>query len=120
MLLGVGLPLPKTLLVHGFVNVGGAKMSKTVGNVVDPMEIIKDYGVDAFRYYFSRHIPTKDDGDFTWEKFEKAYNKPWRGRLNASYLMGATVRFLARLRGIDEERMCSLLAVSNNTVYGMW
>ena len=57
-----------------FVNVGGAKMSKTVGNVVDPMEIIKDYGVDAFRYYFSRHIPTKDDGDFTWEKFEKAYN----------------------------------------------
>ena len=74
MLLGVGLPLPKTLLVHGFVNVGGAKMSKTVGNVVDPMEIIKDYGVDAFRYYFSRHIPTKDDGDFTWEKFEKAYN----------------------------------------------
>ena len=74
MLLGVGLPLPKTLLVHGFVNVGGAKMSKTVGNVVDPMEIIKDYGVDAFRYYFSRHIPTKDDGDFTWEKFEQAYN----------------------------------------------
>ena len=46
--------------------------------------------------------------------------KPWRGRPNASYLMGATVRFLARLRGIDEERMCSLLAVSNNTVYGMW
>ena len=74
MLLGVGLPLPKTLLVHGFVNVGGAKMSKTVGNVVAPMEIIKDYGVDAFRYYFSRHIPTKDDGDFTWEEFEKAYN----------------------------------------------
>ena len=74
MLLGLGLPLPKTLLVHGFVNVGGAKMSKTVGNVVDPMEIIRDYGVDAFRYYFSRHIPTQDDGDFTWEKFEKAYN----------------------------------------------
>ena len=46
--------------------------------------------------------------------------KPWRGRPNASYLMGVTVRFLARLRGIDEERMCSLLAVSNNIVYGMW
>jgi len=46
--------------------------------------------------------------------------RPWRGRPNASYLMGVTVRFLARLRGVDEERMCSLLAVSNNTVYGMW
>ena len=74
MLLGLDLPLPKKLLVHGFVNVGGAKMSKTVGNVVDPVEIIDNYGVDAFRYFFGRHIPTQDDGDFTWEKFETAYN----------------------------------------------
>lgn len=74
MLLGLGLELPKKLLVHGFVVVGGAKMSKTVGNVVDPNEIIDEYGLDAFRYFFSRHIPTLDDGDFTWEKFENAYN----------------------------------------------
>jgi len=74
MLLGLGLPLPKTLLAHGFVNVGGSKMSKTVGNVVDPNEIIDTYGLDAFRYYFARHIPTLEDGDFTWEKFEAAYN----------------------------------------------
>lgn len=74
ILLAIGLPLPKTLLAHGFVNVGGAKMSKTVGNVVDPMELIDQYGIDAFRYYFARHIPTQDDGDFTYEKFENAYN----------------------------------------------
>lgn len=74
MLLGIGVSLPKKLLVHGFVNVGGAKMSKTVGNVVDPNDVIDQYGVDAFRYFFSRHIPTLDDGDFTWEKFETAYN----------------------------------------------
>jgi methionyl-tRNA synthetase len=74
MLLGLDLPLPKRLLVHGFVNVAGAKMSKTVGNVVDPIEIIDTYGVDAFRYFFLRHIPTQEDGDFTWEKFEIAYN----------------------------------------------
>lgn len=74
MLLGLGLSLPRTLLVHGFVNVGGAKMSKTVGNVVDPNEAIDQYGIDAFRYFFARHIPTQDDGDFTWEKFETAYN----------------------------------------------
>jgi len=74
MLLGLDLPLPKKLLVHGFVNVGGAKMSKTVGNVIDPVEIIDSYGLDAFRYFFTRHIPTQDDGDFTWEKFENAYN----------------------------------------------
>lgn len=74
MLLALDLPLPKKLLAHGHVNVGGVKISKTVGNVVDPMEIIEEYGVDAFRYYFARHIPTLDDGDFTWEKFETAYN----------------------------------------------
>ena len=74
MLLGLDLPLPKKLLVHGFVNVDGAKMSKLVGNIVDPNQIIDEYGVDAFRYFFSRHIPTLDDGDFTWEKFENAYN----------------------------------------------
>ena len=74
MLLGLGLELPKKLLVHGHIVSGGEKMSKTVGNVIDPNEIIDQYGLDAFRYYFSRHIPTLDDGDFTWEKFEYAYN----------------------------------------------
>lgn len=74
MLLGLGLSLPKKLLVHGFINVGGAKISKSVGNVIDPIEIIDNYGVDAFRYFFARHIPTQDDGDFTWEKFETSYN----------------------------------------------
>lgn len=74
MLIALDLPLPKVLLVHGFVTVSGAKMSKTVGNVIDPFEIIEEYGQDAFRYFFSRHIPTWEDGDFTWEKFEAAYN----------------------------------------------
>lgn len=74
MLIGLDIPLPKKLLVHGHVLSGGHKMSKSVGNVIDPLEIINTYGVDAFRYYFLRHIPTLDDGDFTWQKFETAYN----------------------------------------------
>ena len=74
VLIGLNIPLPKTLLVHGHVLINGTKMSKSLGNVVDPVEIINTYGVDAFRYYFLRHVPTLDDGDFTWEKFENAYN----------------------------------------------
>ncbi|MDO4684674.1 MAG: methionine--tRNA ligase [Candidatus Saccharibacteria bacterium] len=74
ILMALDLPLPQTLLVHGHISADGKKMSKTVGNVVDPNEIIEQYGLDAFRYYFSRHIPTQDDGDFTWERFETAYN----------------------------------------------
>lgn len=74
VLLGLGLPLPKTLYVHGFVNADGKKMSKSIGNVISPQEIVEKYGVDAFRYYFTRHIPSYSDGDFTWERFEAAYN----------------------------------------------
>ncbi|MDR0591174.1 MAG: class I tRNA ligase family protein [Candidatus Nomurabacteria bacterium] len=74
MLVGLGLPLPKVLLVHGHVTVGGAKMSKTMGNVVDPVEIINKFGAEALRYYFSRHVSTTEDSDFNWRKFEDAYN----------------------------------------------
>jgi len=74
ILLGLGLPLPKKILAHGFINVDGSKIGKSVGNTVDPVQVIDEYGLDAFRYFFSRHIPTLDDGDFTWEKFENAYN----------------------------------------------
>lgn len=74
ILLGLGLPLPKTLYVHGFVNVAGQKMSKSLGNVIDPAAIVATYGVDAFRYYFLRHIPSYGDGDFSWEEFDRAYH----------------------------------------------
>ena len=74
MLLGLGLPLPKTLVSHGMVLSDGQKMSKSVGNVVNPMEVLDKHGLDAFRYYFLRHIDTFVDSDFTWEKFENAYN----------------------------------------------
>jgi methionyl-tRNA synthetase len=74
MLMALDLPLPKKLLAHGFIDVGGVKMSKSLGNVIDPMEVISAYSLDAFRYYFSRHVSTQDDGDFTYEKFENAYN----------------------------------------------
>lgn len=74
MLLGLGLPLPQTLYVHGFITVDGKKMSKSIGNVIPPSEIINKYGTDAFRYFFLRHIPSYDDGDFSWQKLEAAYN----------------------------------------------
>ncbi len=74
MLLGLGLPLPETLVSHGMVLADGQKMSKSIGNVVDPIEVINRHGLDAFRYFFLRHIDTFGDSDFTWDKFEDAYN----------------------------------------------
>ncbi|MBI1957204.1 MAG: methionine--tRNA ligase, partial [Candidatus Niyogibacteria bacterium] len=74
MLLSAGLPLPKALFVHGHIFSGGKKMSKTVGNVIDPNDLIGRYNADALRYYLLREIPTFDDGDFTEERFLEAYN----------------------------------------------
>jgi methionyl-tRNA synthetase len=74
MLLGLGLPLPKTLFVHGFITVDDKKMSKSIGNVVAPQEIIDTYSADVLRYYFLRHVPSYGDGDFSWEKLHTAYN----------------------------------------------
>ena len=74
MLLGLDLPLPKQLYVHGYVTVDNKKMSKSLGNAVSPDEVIAKHGADAFRYYFLRHIPSYNDGDFSWDQFEKTYN----------------------------------------------
>lgn len=74
MLLSAGLPLPKTLLVHGFITSNGQKMSKSIGNVIDPQVLIKEYGKDALRYYLAREVSPFEDGDITLEKFKEAYN----------------------------------------------
>ncbi len=74
MLLSAGLSTPKIVLVHGFVQSGGQKMSKSLGNVIDPFEISEKYGLEAFRYYMLSQIPTTDDGDFTIERFKEVYN----------------------------------------------
>lgn len=74
ILLALGQPLPEKLFVHGFINIANQKMSKSIGNVVSPDEIVKKYNADVFRYYVLRHIPSYDDGDFSWEQLEDSYN----------------------------------------------
>lgn len=73
MLLSAALPLPRALFVHGHITSEGQKMSKTLGNVVDPFALVKKYGADAVRYYLLREIPPTDDGDFSIGRFEARY-----------------------------------------------
>lgn len=74
MLLSANLPLPTHQYVHGFITVDGQKMSKTIGNVVDPQELVNKYGLDPVRFYFLREIPSLDDGDFSFHRMDQLYN----------------------------------------------
>ncbi len=74
MLMGLDLPLPKTLYVHGFIFVEGQKMSKSLGNSIDPVELIANFGPDPLRYYLLRHIPSYSDGDFSLSSLIDSYN----------------------------------------------
>jgi len=74
ILLSAGISLPKTVFVHGYITVDNQKMSKSIGNVIDPFELVNKYGTDGVRYFLLREIPALDDGDFSYEKFEKRYN----------------------------------------------
>jgi len=69
-LMSAGLPLPKKLLVHGWITVDGKKMSKSFGNVIDPKELLELYGADPVRYYLTSRISVAQDGDFSFKDFE--------------------------------------------------
>lgn len=73
MLLSAQVKLPDRILVHGFITSEGRKMSKSIGNVVDPFAAVAEYGADPMRYYLLKEIPTQDDGDFSQSRFEEIY-----------------------------------------------
>lgn len=100
ILLSLRLPLPKVLLAHGFISAEGRKMSKTIGNVVDPTEIIAKYGADALRWYLLSEIPAFNDGDYSEAKFQERYNAD---------LASGVGNFLARIVGLGERHLTSPL-----------
>ena len=74
-LMAAGLPLPKRLLVHGWWLAGKAKMSKSLGNVVDPLDLREEFGTDAVRWYLMREMPTGADASYTPERFLARYGE---------------------------------------------
>lgn len=67
-LMAANLPLPKHIFAHGFINVGGAKMSKSIGNVLSPDDLVQTYGLDYIRYFLMREVPHGQDGNFSHEQ----------------------------------------------------
>ncbi len=74
ILMSANLPTTQKVVYHGFITSGGQKMSKSLGNVIDPLAIVNEYGVDALRYFLSRHVSPFEDTDVTMERFKELYN----------------------------------------------
>lgn len=85
MCMAAGIAPPKRVFGHGFVHHKGEKMSKTLGNVVEPMDLYKECGADGFRYFFLRECPFPGDGDFSYRRFIEVYNSDLANYLGNLY-----------------------------------
>jgi methionyl-tRNA synthetase len=85
MLMSAGLPLPRRVFGHGFVYNKGAKISKSAGTAIDPMDVFRVHGADAFRYYFMKECPFNGDGNFSDERFAEVYNADLANNLGNLY-----------------------------------
>jgi methionyl-tRNA synthetase len=103
MLKAMGVPLPKQILVHGWWQKDGQKMSKTIGNVVDPIAVINEWGVDAFRYYVVRELDLGPDGNWTDAGFAARYHAELANGLGN--LLNRSLAMLRRYRnGVTPKR----------------
>lgn len=103
MLMSAGIELPRSILVHGYVTVDGQKMSKSIGNVVDPIGLVSKYGADPVRYYLMKEISTFQDGDFSEAKLKDVINNELVG--NVGNFVNRTFVFISsKLGGRIEEQ----------------
>lgn len=94
MLASAGLPLPRQVFAHGFFTIDGVKISKSLGNAINPAELASVYGIDALRYYLLREISFGEDGDFSMDRLHGRYN---------SDLANGLGNFAARVLGMTEK-----------------
>jgi methionyl-tRNA synthetase len=115
MLKVMGLPLPKQVLAHGWWQKDGEKMSKTTGNVVEPVKVIEEWGVDAFRYYVVRELDIGPDGNWTDDSFQARYHAELANGLGN--LVNRSLSMLKRYRnGVVPARSDELAAETEKAV----
>jgi methionyl-tRNA synthetase len=104
MLMSVGERPTDQIFYHGFINVGGTKMSKSLGNVISPYDLVEKYGTEATRYLLLRHIHPYDDTDVSWERFDEWYE---------AHLVNGLGNLVARVMKLAADTLSSPVALSD-------
>lgn len=102
MLMSAGLPNSKQVFIHGFITVNEQKISKSLGNVINPFELVKKYGTDPVRYFLLAKINPYEDSDFTIKKFEEAYNADLANGLGNLVARVAKLCETDKMHGIED------------------
>lgn len=106
MLMAAGIPNSHQIVINGFITAeGGVKMSKTLGNVVDPKDVVAEYGTDALRFFLAKEISNFEDSPFTMERFKEAYNSGLANGLGnlASRILTLSEKYLEKCPEIPEQ-----------------
>lgn len=111
MLMSAGLPTMDSILYHGFITSAGQKMSKSIGNVINPNDLVDEFGTEAVRYYLLRHVHAFEDSDVTYEKFKEAYN---------ANLANGLGNLASRLLNLGEKHLDSAPEIPENSIPGEW
>lgn len=114
MLMALGLPLPKKVFAHGWWTVEGEKMSKSLGNVVNPVDLARKYGVDPVRAFLFREVPFGQDGDFSMQSFKNRYNSDLAN--NIGNLLSRTLNMAAKNVGDLPETAAAGSAVEKHAL----
>ncbi len=111
MLMAAGLPMPEKVFAHGFLLTKGQKMSKSTGNAVSPQDLIKVFGIDAYRYYFMTDVPFGNDGSISMERMVQVYNadlaNTWGNLCSRAFNM-AVKYFDGKVPQIDADKYAQL------------
>jgi len=121
MLLAAGVRLPNKIAIHGFITLEGDKMSKSKGNVIDPRELIKEFGVDPLRYYLLREFSLSQDGDFSVDNLKERYNKELANGLGN--LLNRVVALIEKQGGkikIEKNLMAKEIEECKENIMRLW
>ncbi|TSC68059.1 MAG: methionyl-tRNA synthetase [Parcubacteria group bacterium Gr01-1014_72] len=119
MLMAVGLPPSRQIVIHGFITSGGQKMSKSFGNVINPHDLVREYGTDAVRYFLLREVNPFEDSPVTLERIKESYNSGLANGLGnlAARILQMSSQYLSEPLNLSDQEIMTNLSGTGKVIF---